>query len=91
GVVVLTKADSRPVTTHPCIRCGHCVDACPVYLNPQLLGNLAQVERYEEMEQERLADCMLCGCCSFTCPSNIPLSQMFQAAKVALKKQKAVA
>jgi electron transport complex protein RnfC len=91
GVVVLTKVDSRPVATHPCIRCGHCVDACPVYLNPQLLGNLAQVERYEEMEQERLADCMLCGCCSFTCPSNIPLSQMFQAAKVALRKHKAVA
>jgi electron transport complex protein RnfC len=91
GVVVLTESDCRPVATYPCIRCGHCVDACPVYLNPQLLGNLAMVERYEDMEANRLADCMLCGCCSYTCPSNIPLSQLFQASKLALRKQKTIA
>jgi electron transport complex protein RnfC len=89
GVVVLTEADCKPKNTHPCIRCGHCVDACPVFLNPQLLGRLAMVTRYEEMETNHLMDCMLCGCCSYTCPSNIPLSQLFAVAKSALSTRKA--
>ena len=89
GVVVLTEDDCRPAESYPCIKCGHCIDACPVFINPQLLGSLALVERYEEMEDHHLVDCMLCGCCSYTCPSNIPLSQLFQAAKAALRKSKA--
>jgi Na+-translocating ferredoxin:NAD+ oxidoreductase subunit C len=91
GVVVLTKAESKPQQVHPCIRCGHCLDACPVFLNPSQLGVLAQAGRYEEMEQMHLADCMLCGSCSYVCPSNIPLSQMFALSKGALRRQKAKA
>jgi electron transport complex protein RnfC len=89
GVVVLTHAETRPKHTYPCIKCGHCLDACPVFLNPQLLGSLAQVGRYQEMEAANLMDCMLCGCCSYVCPSNIPLSQMFALGKTALRRQKA--
>ena len=89
GVVVLTHAEVKPQASYPCVHCGHCLDACPVFLNPQLLGGLARMERYEEMEQNHLADCMLCGSCSYTCPSNIPLSQLFALAKAALKKLKA--
>ncbi len=91
GVVVLSEAECRPPESYPCIRCGHCLDACPVFLNPQLLGSLARSGRYLEMEQHHLGDCMLCGCCSYVCPSNIPLSQLFQAAKAAVKRQKAAA
>jgi electron transport complex protein RnfC len=89
GVVVLTHRDVKPLESYPCIRCGHCLDACPVFLNPQQLGKLAMAERWEEMEQENLTDCMLCGCCSYTCPSNIPLSQLFTMGKAALRKVKA--
>ncbi len=89
GVVVLTGAECQPRKSYPCIRCGHCLDACPVFLNPQLLGRLASVSRYEAMQAAHLNDCMLCGCCSYVCPSNIPLSQLFRAAKMALRKTKA--
>jgi len=88
GVVVLTHRESRARQVHPCIRCGHCLDSCPVFLNPSLLGQLAQAGRYEEMEEAHLADCMLCGCCSYVCPSNIPLSQMFALAKAGAKRRK---
>jgi Na+-translocating ferredoxin:NAD+ oxidoreductase subunit C len=88
GVVVLTHAETKPKPVHPCIRCGHCLDACPVFLNPSQLGILAQAGRYEEMETMHLADCMLCGSCSYVCPSNIPLSQMFALSKGALRRQK---
>ena len=74
-----------------CNGCGRCLDACPVFLNPQHLGKLAGAGRYDEMTAYHLADCMVCGCCSYVCPANIPLSQQFQAAKVALKQRKAVA
>jgi Na+-translocating ferredoxin:NAD+ oxidoreductase subunit C len=89
GVVVLTREQTAQKPTHPCIRCGHCLDACPVFLVPSQLGVLAQAGRYEEMEALHLADCMLCGSCSYVCPSNIPLAQMFALSKGALRRQKA--
>lgn len=88
GVVVLTGAELRRPSVLACIGCGHCLDACPVFLNPSALGKLAQAGRYGDMEAEHLADCMLCGSCSYVCPSNIPLSQMFALAKGALRREK---
>jgi electron transport complex protein RnfC len=89
GVVVLTSADVHAEDALPCIRCGRCLDACPVYLNPSLLGRMARVGRYEDMEPRHLGDCMLCGCCSYVCPSRIPLSQLFQVSKAMLRRRKA--
>ncbi len=85
GIVALTARESRPRRVYPCISCGHCLDACPVFLNPSLLGMLGQAGRYDEMAQAHLADCMLCGACSYVCPSNIPLSQLFALGKAALR------
>ena len=89
GVVVLTSNEVQRRRTYPCISCGHCLDACPVFLNPSRLGQLAQGGRYADMQAENLGDCMLCGSCSYVCPSNIPLSQMFALAKAAVRREKA--
>src|SRR6476619_7671628 len=86
GVVVLEKYETRDAVVYPCIHCGRCLDACPVFLNPALLGDFARVQRYEDMAEQHLADCMLCGSCAYVCPSNIPLSQLFQASKLALRR-----
>jgi electron transport complex protein RnfC len=91
GVVVLAERECKTETQYPCIRCGHCLDACPVFLNPQQLGALSAVNRYDDMVALHLSDCMLCGCCSYVCPSNIPLSQQFAAARVALRQRKTAA
>jgi electron transport complex protein RnfC len=88
GIVVLTDKEVKSQRSYPCIRCGHCLDACPVFLNPQHLGSLAQHQRYGDMEDFHLWDCMLCGCCSYVCPSNIPLSQLFMASKTALRHER---
>jgi Na+-translocating ferredoxin:NAD+ oxidoreductase subunit C len=87
GVVVLTAAETNPADTYPCIRCGSCIEACPVFLNPSTLADLARKGRYEEMEEMHLMDCMLCGSCSYVCPSKIPLAQLFQASKSAIRKR----
>jgi len=92
GIVALRDVDCEERAQQPCIRCGHCLDACPVFLNPQVLGKLAVNSRYEEMADEHhVWDCMLCGCCSYVCPSHIPLSQLFAASRTALRKSKATA
>jgi electron transport complex protein RnfC len=92
GVTAFT--DSAAERTHspvyPCIRCSYCVDACPIFLDPSLLGKLAAHEEFETMaEEHNLMDCFECGSCSFVCPSHIPLVQQFRAAKAAVRKAKA--
>jgi len=91
GIIVLREQDTKQRQTYPCIRCGTCLDSCPVFLNPQLLGQLALKDREEEMEEAHVWDCMLCGCCSYVCPSNIPLSQLFAASRASLRSKKAPA
>ena len=89
GVIAFT--DTEAERTHravqPCIRCGYCVDACPMFLDPARLGLLAQNGDYARMADEHhLMDCFECGSCSFVCPSHIPLVQEFRFAKAAFRK-----
>ena len=94
GVVAFTDIDAQATHAHeyPCIRCGYCVDACPIFLNPSQLGLLAKNGEYERMRQEQnLMDCFECGSCSFVCPSHIPLAQRFRVAKTSLRKADAAA
>ena len=77
--------------TYPCIKCGECVESCPMGLNPSTLGMLAAKREYDLMgEHYHLGECFECGCCSYVCPSNIPLVQQFRVAKQILR-EKAVA
>lgn len=91
GILVLThEAASGADTVYPCIKCGQCVEACPVSLNPSLLGALARRRDYEGMEsQYHLNDCFECACCTYVCPSNIPLVQYFRVAKAINRERKA--
>jgi electron transport complex protein RnfC len=91
GLVLLeaSDADLREVKVQPCIRCAYCVEACPMHLNPSTLGLLAAKGEYETMaKQFHLNDCFECGCCSYVCPSNIPLVQYFRIAKT-INREKA--
>jgi len=84
GVVVYppSEQDLKAREQYPCIKCGACLEACPINLNPAMLGQLAGKRRYDEMAAEfHLNDCFECGCCSYVCPSNIPLTQYFRIAK----------
>jgi len=91
GIVVFANNDvKRPERIYPCIKCGACVDACPLSLNPSRLGILAKFEAYDTMAEDyHLLDCFECGSCSYVCPSNIPLVQYFRLSKSIVRKRMA--
>ena len=89
GILCLTHAEAAVRREYACIRCSSCLDACPVFLNPSLLGQMARTGHYEDMRTMHLMDCMECGSCSYVCPSNIPLVQRFRVAKALLREEDA--
>lgn len=91
GVLAFGKKDATPPHIYPCIHCGECVNACPKKLNPTQMGLLAAKREYDVMaEQFMLGECFECGCCSYVCPSHIPLVQQFRVAKYFLKNREKV-
>ena len=92
GIVVFTEKEVKGnQKIYPCIKCGDCVDVCPLFLNPSKLGILAKYNAYDLMAEEyNLMDCFECGSCSFVCPSHIPLVQYFRMSKSVVRKRKAV-
>ncbi|KUJ72181.1 electron transport complex subunit RsxC [Thiomicrospira sp. WB1] len=78
----------------PCIRCGECMDACPIQLLPQQLYWHSRSHEYDKVKDLSVFDCIECGCCSFVCPSHIPLVQYYRHAKseiVRIEKEDAAA
>ena len=78
-------SDTEP---YDCIRCGRCVEACPMFLNPSTLGLLAKKGLWDDMASYYVMDCFECGSCSYVCPSGIPLVQSFRIAKGILRERK---
>ena len=73
GVLILSKEESVRKPVYDCIRCGKCVQACPMGLNPSLLMNATEFTEWGLAENNYITDCIECGSCSYTCPANRPL------------------
>lgn len=86
GVLFLTEEeiDARP-HTH-CIRCGWCVDACPMGLQPNEIGVYVEAGKPEKTIPFGVTECFECGCCAFVCPAKRPLVQFIRLAKMKTKK-----
>ena len=70
---------------NPCIRCGRCIEVCPMGLTPSMLSILPEKGFYEEAKQYGLFDCFECGSCTFVCPSKRPIVQFVRLAKSMVK------
>lgn len=90
GLLLLSKEEVTQYTSEPCIRCGRCVDACPMALLPGTLSTAAENEVFDLTEDYHVMDCMECGCCAYVCPAHRPLVQHFKRAKaeIAAKRRK---
>ncbi len=85
GLLALTTA--KPVVEEmPCIKCGRCLEACPMFLNPSRLHLLVRNERAVSLKAYNMMNCFECGSCSFSCPSNIPLAQLMRVGKAMVRQ-----
>lgn len=70
GLLFLSEEESIRPEEENCIRCGKCVDACPMGLEPYLLSRMSELEMWDDIEKHSIMDCIDCGCCVFTCPAH---------------------
>ena len=73
GILIMNAKEAKRGEAKSCIRCGKCVGACPMGLEPYLLSVLSENGDFERMEKEHIMDCIECGSCQFTCPARLPL------------------
>lgn len=81
GITVLTGKEAARGQELACIKCGKCVSACPMGLEPYLLSKLAKLQKWDMAEEHNTIDCIECGCCSYTCPSYLPLLDYIRIGK----------
>ena len=81
GILMMNVKDAQPRKVGNCIRCGKCMSACPMGLEPYLLKRLTETNNFEETEKHNIMDCIECGSCEFTCPANIPLADYIRFGK----------
>jgi len=88
-VLALSVDERRPLPPRTCIRCGWCVDVCPVALLPQQLHRHALAGDLGALARHHLDQCLGCGACDHVCPSAIPLARQFASAQAALAQLRA--
>ena len=72
---------------NPCIRCGACVKACPMNLQPLYLYAYGKKNKTEDLKRLNVTDCIECGCCSYTCPAKLHLVETIRDGKVRVKEE----
>lgn len=88
GILIIPRSESSRSQEFNCVRCGKCIEACPMGLEPYQMLLLSRQGKYEEAKEESVLDCIECGSCSFVCPSNRPILDYIRLAKTKIKKAK---
>jgi Na+-translocating ferredoxin:NAD+ oxidoreductase subunit C len=88
GILALTENEVQDFNTYNCIRCGRCLEACPLFLNPARLSLLSRKGLWDEMVENDVMDCFECAACSYVCPSGIPLVQSIRVGKAMVRERK---
>lgn len=88
GILLMPLEAALRSESTGCIRCGRCVQGCPMHLVPCLMATAIEGERYDLAAQNHLMDCLECGSCAYVCPARRPLVQHFRRAKAEIRRSK---
>ena len=88
AILALSEKEAKHHEPTACIRCGKCLDACPMHLQPLELANAADRGDVDGLKFYNAMNCMECGCCSFTCPAKRHLVQNIRVGKALIQKAK---
>ena len=89
AVTVLGKKNKFFVEEPHCLRCGKCIDACPMKLMPVLMYKAWQGGDVQAMKDNNIMDCIECGSCAYACPASVPLVLGFRVAKQVIRNDAA--
>ena len=85
GIIAI---DTDHTEEQECIKCGRCVDVCPMELKPLRFAKYAKLENWQGFKDERVMDCMECRCCEYICPSKIRLVSYIRTGKLKVREMK---
>ena len=89
GLLLLPLSKITQYSSYPCIRCGRCLSACPMTLNPSYLGVVIENEKFDLAQNNNVMDCLECGACAYICPAHRPLVQHMRRAKAEIRSRTA--
>ena len=84
----IIAVDTDHTAEQPCIKCGRCVDVCPMELSPLYFSKYADEENWQGMKEKNVMDCIECRSCEYICSSKIPLVTKIKAGKNAVRGMK---
>ncbi|MHC5038837.1 MAG: electron transport complex subunit RsxC [Planctomycetota bacterium] len=82
GLLFLTREEAGDPVLQPCLRCGKCIEACPMVLVPSEVSKAVEKGLYDLAESLNILDCIECGCCAYTCPANRYIVQNIKRGKI---------
>ena len=85
GIIAVEPDETKE---QPCIKCGRCVDVCPMELSPLYFVKYAKDENWQGMKDMNVMDCVECRCCQYICSSKIPIINSIKAGKNAVRGMK---
>ena len=91
AITVLGFKNRYNIHDAQCIRCGKCIDVCPMRLMPVLMYKAVYSNDLGEMKDTNLMDCIECGCCAYNCPACVPLVLAFRSGKQLIRNAAAAA
>ena len=81
GVIMLSDASASLPAAQACIRCGRCMEYCPMGLSPVEVNGAYAARDVAELGKLHVDYCFNCGSCAFVCPAKRPCTQMMSLAK----------
>ena len=88
GIFVQNESEIAEFPSGVCIKCGLCIDICPMKLMPFLISGFSEAGEYALAEKNDIHSCNECGCCSYVCPVLIPMVHWIKFGKSEIRAQR---